>query len=41
VIGLFFIGMGAILFAAFIGWMIINKIILKNKNESPKFDDLD
>jgi hypothetical protein len=40
-IGLFFIGMAAIIVAAFIGWMIINKIIFKNKNESPKFDDLD
>ncbi len=40
-IGLFFIGMGAILIASVIGWFIVNNYILKNKNESPKFDDLD
>tara|TARA_R100001510_G_scaffold45044_1_gene41664 strand:- start:220 stop:345 length:126 start_codon:yes stop_codon:yes gene_type:complete len=40
-IGLFFIGMGAILIASVIGWFIVNNYVLKNKNELPKFDDLD
>lgn len=40
-IGLFFVGMGAILIAALVGWYIINNYILKNKKDTPKFDDLD
>ena len=38
-IGLFFVGMGAILIAALISsWYIINNYILKNKKDTPKFD---
>ena len=37
-IGLFFVGMAAIFVAAIIGWFVINKFVLKDKDESKRFD---
>ena len=38
-IGLFFVGMAASFVAAIIGWFVINKFVLKDKDESKRFDD--
>ena len=40
-IGLFFVGMGAILIGGLITWYVINNFVLKKDKEPTRFDDLE
>ena len=40
-IGLFFVGMGALLIGALITWYVINNFVLKKDKEPTRFDDLE